>query len=413
MLIISLCFLLPIFTLAAPLQSKTNNLYPTLIHAELKPSFKPVNILDNPEIGRSRRARTNHFNHIKRQEEPSPAEEESNDQVPVTKEENNETSSAVSTETTKVEPESQPTTIEDGLTNSQSEYKSVMVLEAIEGYNTDRGRVIEKCLVPSDDSSQGYCESWIDGKLQENDESLVAPSVTTSASFTQSTSEAQPEPTGTSLSSSEAEISESFFSCVPTFSASESSSLSTFTETLVTATQSAVDVMPTIYPINLVDDSGASTEVSSSIASPISFSLMTPTSTESVSTTEFTEMPSATTEDSIVVETIASSAFANATVAAASETAAAVAIPGQQIKVLPIGLGILGGLVGIAVAAVLYVTLQKRKYRKEFRSRKLAEEASPMGFSGNYGSAELVHRLLVYIGMAMYHNCIRTAGELP
>lgn len=43
---------------------------------------------------------------------------------------------------------------------------------------------------------------------------------------------------------------------------------------------------------------------------------------------------------------------------------AAFVMPGTSIQVLPIGLGVYGGITAIAVLAVLFVTLERVKYRK-------------------------------------------------
>ena len=82
-------------------------------------------------------------------------------------------------------------------------------------------------------------------------------------------------------------------------------------------------------------------------------------------------------------------------------------IPGQKMQVLPIGLGVFGGestrviiqlklilssgLAGITLLVVGYVYYERRKYKKQFRTRKAAEkslmgQATPMGAVG-YGTA--------------------------
>jgi hypothetical protein len=65
-----------------------------------------------------------------------------------------------------------------------------------------------------------------------------------------------------------------------------------------------------------------------------------------------------------------------------SATTAAFAIPGKQIQVLPIGLGVFAGVSVIALIVVGLVTYERTKYRKKFRKDKLAESAAPMGYGG-------------------------------
>jgi len=78
---------------------------------------------------------------------------------------------------------------------------------------------------------------------------------------------------------------------------------------------------------------------------------------------------------------LASSSAAAAPAASAS-TAQAFAIPGKQIQVLPIGLGVFAGVSVIALIVVGLVTYERTKYRKKFRKDKLAESAAPMGYGG-------------------------------
>jgi hypothetical protein len=61
--------------------------------------------------------------------------------------------------------------------------------------------------------------------------------------------------------------------------------------------------------------------------------------------------------------------------------------PGQKIAVLPIGLGVFGGLVGIALLIVGYMLYQRRLYRGQFVRRKAEEKAlasrgAGMGYDG-------------------------------
>jgi hypothetical protein len=57
-------------------------------------------------------------------------------------------------------------------------------------------------------------------------------------------------------------------------------------------------------------------------------------------------------------------------------------IPGKQLSVLPIGLGVFAGISVIALIVVGLVTYERTKYRKAFRQRKLAESGAAMGYGG-------------------------------
>jgi hypothetical protein len=74
----------------------------------------------------------------------------------------------------------------------------------------------------------------------------------------------------------------------------------------------------------------------------------------------------------------------NGTAAAAesSATPAPFELPGRQIAVLPIGLGVFAGISVIALIVVGLVTYERTKYRKAFRQRKLAESGAGMGYGG-------------------------------
>lgn len=63
---------------------------------------------------------------------------------------------------------------------------------------------------------------------------------------------------------------------------------------------------------------------------------------------------------------VAAAALASSTAAApgSSGTSAAFAIPGKQIQVLPIGLGVFAGVSVIALIVVGLVTYERTKYRK-------------------------------------------------
>lgn len=73
----------------------------------------------------------------------------------------------------------------------------------------------------------------------------------------------------------------------------------------------------------------------------------------------------------------------NVSSAAATPTVqAAFTMPGRQLKVLPVGLGIFGGVMAITIIIVALVTYERTKYRRAFRQRKLAESGALMGYGG-------------------------------
>jgi len=67
----------------------------------------------------------------------------------------------------------------------------------------------------------------------------------------------------------------------------------------------------------------------------------------------------------------------------APSTSAAVQLPGNQLQVLPIGLGVFAGISVIALIVVGLVTYERTKYRRAFRQRRLAAAGAEMGYGGN------------------------------
>ncbi|KAI1791289.1 hypothetical protein LXA43DRAFT_1011990 [Ganoderma leucocontextum] len=78
----------------------------------------------------------------------------------------------------------------------------------------------------------------------------------------------------------------------------------------------------------------------------------------------------------------ASTAATSAADSASSSPAAKFQLPGTQLLVLPIGLGVFAGISVIALIVVGLVTYERTKYRKAFRQRKLAESGATMGYGG-------------------------------
>ncbi|KAJ3504617.1 hypothetical protein NLJ89_g7846 [Agrocybe chaxingu] len=91
--------------------------------------------------------------------------------------------------------------------------------------------------------------------------------------------------------------------------------------------------------------------------------------------------PTATDTTSVEPSAVAASGSAAAVESPTEE--AAFTLPGKQLSVLPIGLGVFAGISVIALIVVGLVTYERTKYRKAFRQRKLAESGAAMGYGGN------------------------------
>jgi len=79
------------------------------------------------------------------------------------------------------------------------------------------------------------------------------------------------------------------------------------------------------------------------------------------------------------VTSTSTSAFMTATPA----VQAAFSMPGRSLQVLPVGLGVFGSITGITIIIVVLVTLERVRYRRVFRERRLAEQGAMMGYTGN------------------------------
>ncbi|KAG8908905.1 hypothetical protein FRB99_000008 [Tulasnella sp. 403] len=72
-----------------------------------------------------------------------------------------------------------------------------------------------------------------------------------------------------------------------------------------------------------------------------------------------------------------------ATLAAVSSAPSPIQLPGTKLSVLPIGLGVFGGISAIAILVVAYVMWERTKYRKNFRARqKLSDQGARTGYGG-------------------------------
>ncbi|KAH7915165.1 hypothetical protein BJ138DRAFT_998374 [Hygrophoropsis aurantiaca] len=61
--------------------------------------------------------------------------------------------------------------------------------------------------------------------------------------------------------------------------------------------------------------------------------------------------------------------------------AAAFVMPGRSLEVLPVGLGVFGGISAIVVIVVAVVTYERTQYRKAFRLRKQAQSDAMNAYS--------------------------------
>ncbi|KAG1751657.1 uncharacterized protein EDB91DRAFT_1045690 [Suillus paluster] len=74
---------------------------------------------------------------------------------------------------------------------------------------------------------------------------------------------------------------------------------------------------------------------------------------------------------------------ADAAISATPTVQAAFVLPGTSLQVLPVGLGVFGSITGITIIIVALVTLERVRYRRVFRERRLAEQGAMMGYGGN------------------------------
>ncbi|KAI0318239.1 hypothetical protein OF83DRAFT_44573 [Amylostereum chailletii] len=101
-------------------------------------------------------------------------------------------------------------------------------------------------------------------------------------------------------------------------------------------------------------------------------------SSAAASATQAASSASASKAASVTTAVAASAAADSATATATAQ--AAFQIPGKQLQVLPIGLGVFAGISVIALIVVGLVTYERTKYRRAFRQRKLAEAGTPYGY---------------------------------
>lgn len=73
----------------------------------------------------------------------------------------------------------------------------------------------------------------------------------------------------------------------------------------------------------------------------------------------------------------------SASVSVTPTVQAAFSMPGRSLLVLPVGLGVFGSITGITIIIVALVTIERVRYRRVFRERRLAEQGAMMGYTGN------------------------------
>ncbi|WWC60110.1 uncharacterized protein I303_102674 [Kwoniella dejecticola CBS 10117] len=296
----------------------------------------------------------------------------------------------LSVETQTVELEngaSLPTSLFEDPTGGQAQLKLSMMWETTNEFETSVGKMTEKCLIPADDPSQRFCETLLDGEILGGTGDAVPlaaasasaspasttaeTSVTAIATATEAGITSSPASEGTSVTA------ESALSPAETSSSGESPSASS------AGVEGTASASGSYVPPTTLSDVPTSTDNVQATISPTDSVAASLTASAASADSAITGTPVI----NFTVQPIASDTASTAAAAAASEDAATVSIPGQQLQVLPIGLGVFGGLAGIAILVVLYVTYQRRKFKLQFRSRKLAETAAPMGTGGSYGSA--------------------------
>ncbi|WVQ94501.1 hypothetical protein IAU59_001580 [Kwoniella sp. CBS 9459] len=264
-------------------------------------------------------------------------------------------------------------------TGGQGELKLAMMWETVNEIDTDIGKMTEKCLIPFDDPSQKFCETslngavlgggvGIDGSSMGVPESVVTETATASATTATPNDNATPSVESTKIDASPSTSDITSAEAIPPTTLS-SSPPSTTSATSLSPLSSLPSSSETLPPINATI---------SDIAAP------TPTETPiSAASVSNTIANSSNTSSSSIDPSSATAAAA----ASASEEAATVEIPGQKLQVLPIGLGIFGGVAGIAILVILYVTYQRRKYKKQFRDRTNALAEKVNRFSAGGGGA--------------------------
>ncbi|ORX36337.1 hypothetical protein BD324DRAFT_609011 [Kockovaella imperatae] len=300
----------------------------------------------------------------------------------------------------------------------------VEVVPSSSQIQTSAGMINESCLTMVSDPSQKFCSTSLDGTAIGSDAGLVLPQGSASASVSPSStaSASLSSPSDVAFQDLQQPSTASIGTSSPSASApvsGESADTTGIASAFFSSSSggpSVTDASPTPISGNAVvnaavptGEASTSSTVSAgpiSSAPPASGNVSTPSpvivnapsvntsargSSESGNTVSASVTASSGTGTPFVIVNALPSVVAPVTAAAAEADNTATTIPGQKMQVLPIGLGVFGGLAGITLLVVGYVYYERRKYRGQFRRRKAAEEelmgqAAPMGSAGRYGS---------------------------
>jgi len=74
----------------------------------------------------------------------------------------------------------------------------------------------------------------------------------------------------------------------------------------------------------------------------------------------------------------------SASMSVAPTSQAAFSLPGRTMQVLPVGIGVFGSVTAITIIIVAVVTVERVRYRKAFRERRLAQQNAMMQYGNNF-----------------------------
>jgi len=166
---------------------------------------------------------------------------------------------------------------------------------------------------------------------------------------------------------------------------------STSTDTGSTASSTSSIAQPIVLPPPSTTQAGATSGSNgqagnSATQDPITVSqtaLGTSPTNSAISVVSVGEVPASDVQTFTPSPTVSGAAGATQAQDTAPSTSAAVQLPGKQLQVLPIGLGVFAGISVIALIVVGLVTYERTKYRRAFRQRRLAAAGAEMGYGGS------------------------------
>jgi len=173
------------------------------------------------------------------------------------------------------------------------------------------------------------------------------------------------------------------FTTVSTATTAESST-ATLSSSSIVSSSTALAVATTASTSTSADSADSQPSAADSSQSNLSSPLPISSTGASSPTQTSVQVSQSSVATSAIPSTVQTSSAAASSAADLSNNSNAVAVPlpGKNIQVLPIGLGVFAGISVIALVVVGLVTYERTKYRKAFRQRKLAEQAGPLGFVG-------------------------------